>query len=144
MNLRREFGFAVKTLGLTDFEESSWQNSTPGAYIETPEDSGYFEGSQIASLQGALNSGFSIDEALEKNERSSTHQDSHYFRIADPSRWIVYEVEVADDAILKGVQGYSPFREEDMGFMRGVSEDEYRELVADARRKTAHLGSASE
>lgn len=143
LDLRREFMKAAESFGLTDVDQSYFEGTLPEAYIETPESSGYFEASQVADLLGALNSGFSLDEALEKNSRASGGGD-YFMRVADGSSKRIYRVEIVGDSVLKGLEGYSRFRDADLDLIDGISGSDYEEIVEPVKRKTASFNSFRE
>lgn len=138
-DLKREYERALKYLGLDDLTERSWKGDLPIAYVETPEASNSFEGTQIPELLGALNTGFSVTEALETHHRETGEGGSYYFSAGNPETNRVQRTEITDSAILTGIEGYSCFREEDLSQL-GNPVPDTENLVSKLKKKTSDVG----
>lgn len=132
-NLASKSRKAARKFGLSDDhkEEKAY------AYFEVPGDLSQEEG-MAENIRGAVNTGFTVEEALEHDVEYNPQGDMFYLSIENRQGDRVYRAEIVDDEVLVGLQGYSRFRENDLGFLI-PKEENYGGAVRELGEITSHM-----
>lgn len=137
-DMKKHFESALEYLGLCDLNQKRWASKLPTAYVETPDASNSFEAVQIPELLGALNTGFSVTEALETHHRETGEGDSHYFTVGNPEMGRIRTAEITDSAVNISIEGCSRFREDDLSQL-SYPNLETEDLLSKLEEKTSDM-----